>query len=144
MFLGDFLEEFENIDLSFVQSGDFLVSAYPEQLDCDDNQHELWAYCLRIENNSKQKIRLLRRDFCLTDSLGQNHYDLTEGFNGELPNLEPGEYFEFEDTAIIEGRAAVLYGCCVAQNEQGELLTIDIPLMQLSNANPRPNKFALN
>ncbi|MBR6355614.1 MAG: ApaG domain [Alphaproteobacteria bacterium] len=138
------MSDFEDVDFSFVQSGDFLVSAYPEQLDCDDNRRELWAYCLRIENNSSQKIRLLRRDFCITDSLGQNHYDLSEGFNGELPDLEPGEYFEFEDTAVIDGRAAVLYGSCVAQNESGETIRIDIPLMQLSVANPRPNKFAIN
>ena len=138
------MSDFEDTDFSFVQSGDFLVSAYPEQLDCDDNRRELWAYCLRIENNSGERIRLLRRDFCLTDSLGQNHYDLSEGFNGELPDLEPGECFEFEDTAVVDGRAAVLYGCCVAQNESGETIRIDIPLMQLSVAHPRPNKFALN
>lgn len=138
------MSDFEDVDFSFVQSGDFLVSAYPEQLDCDDSQRGLWAYCLRIENNSSQKIRLLCRDFCITDSLGQNHYDLSEGFNGELPDLEPGEYFEFEDTAVVDGRAAVLYGSCVAQNESGETIRIDIPLMQLSVAHPRPNKFALN
>ena len=138
------MKEFEQVDLSFIQSGDFLVSAYPEQIDCDDNRRELCAYCLRIENNSKQKIRLLSRDFCITDSMGQNHYDLTEGFNGELPDLEPGEYFEFEDTAVVDGRAAVLYGHCIAVNESDEIITIDIPLMQLSRADARPNKFSLN
>ena len=138
------MEDFENIDLSFVQTGDILVSAYPEQIDCDDNRRELWGYCLRIENNSAQKIRLLRRDFCITDSFGQNHYDYTEGFHGELPDLAPGECFEFEDTALIDGRAAVLYGQCVAQNESGEIFNINIPLMQLSNENPQLSRLILN
>lgn len=134
----------DNFDFSVIQTGDVMVSAYPEQLDCDDERRELWAYCLRIENNSDQCIRLLRRNFCITDSFGQNHYDLGEGFDGELPDLEPGECFEFEDTAIIDGRAAVLYGNCIARKADGTLFNIDIPLMQLSTANPLPSRFSIN
>jgi ApaG protein len=134
----------DNFDFSVIQTGDVMVSAYPEQLDCDDERRELWAYCLRIENNSDQCIRLLRRNFCITDSFGQNHYDLGEGFDGELPDLEPGECFEFEDTAIIDGRAAVLYGSCIARKADGTVFHIDIPLMQLSTANPLPSRFSIN
>lgn len=134
----------DNFEFSVIQTGDIMVSAYPEQLDCDDERRELWAYCLRIENNSEQRIQLLRRDFCITDSFGQRHYDLSEGFNGELPDLEPGECFEFEDTTIIDAQAAVLYGSCLARRADGTLFEIDIPLMQLSNAKPLVNKFALH
>ncbi|MBQ7633426.1 MAG: ApaG domain [Alphaproteobacteria bacterium] len=134
----------DNLDFSVIQTGDVMVFAYPEQLDCDDERRELWAYCLRIENNSNQRISLLRRNFCITDSYGQNHYDLGEGFAGELPDLEPGECFEFEDTAIIDGRAAVLYGSCLARRADGTEFDIYIPLMQLSTANPLPSKFSLN
>ena len=134
----------DNFDFSVIQTGDVMVSAYPEQLDCDDERRELWAYCLRIENNLDQCIRLLRRNFCITDSFGQNHYDLGEGFDGELPDLEPGECFEFEDTAIIDGRAAVLYGSCIARKADGTVFHIDIPLMQLSTANPLPSRFSIN
>lgn len=134
----------DDFELSVIQTGDVMVSAYPEQLDCDDDRRELWAYCLRIENNSDQRIRLLRRNFCITDSFGCNHYDLGEGFNGELPDLEPGECFEFEDTAVVDGRAAVLYGSCVACKADGTIFNIDIPLMQLSTANPLPSIFSIN
>lgn len=138
------MPDFHETDYSVAQTEDIMVSAYPEQLDSDDNRFELWAYCLRIENNSGERIRLLRKDFCITDSYGNNHYELSEGFNGELPDVETGEYFEYEDTAVIDGRAAVLYGHCIAQKADGTLLKIALPLMQLSTANPRPNKFALN
>lgn len=138
------MSDSDNFDFSVIQTGDVMVSAYPEQLDFDDNRRELWAYCLRIENNSNQRIRLLRRNFCITDSFGQNHYDLSEGFNGEIPDLEPGECFEFEDTAVIDGRAAVLYGSCVAAKDDGTIFHIDIPLMQLSTANPLPSRFSIN
>ena len=138
------MSDFNDTDYIVAQTEDIMVSAYPEQLDSEDNRFELWAYCLRIENNSDERIRLLRKDFCITDSYGNNHYELGEGFDGELPDVEAGEYFEYEDTAVIDGRAAVLYGYCIAQKADGTIFKIALPLMQLSTANPHPNKFALN
>ncbi|MBR1825614.1 MAG: ApaG domain [Alphaproteobacteria bacterium] len=138
------MPNFNETDFLVAQTDDIMVSAYPEQLDCADNNFELWAYCLRIENNSDERIRILRKDFCITDSYGNNHYELSEGFNGELPDVEAGEYFEYDDTAVIKGRAAVLYGFCIAQKEDGTIFKIALPLMQLSTANPRPDKYALN
>lgn len=116
------------------QTGDIAVEAYPEQLDDDSTGHELWAYCLRIENNSDKRICLMKKNFCITDSNGHNQYDFAIGFHGELPDLEPGECFEYEDTATFEGNAAVLYGFCEAVDSDGRALKIKLPLMQLSTA----------
>lgn len=108
------------------ESEDFLVTAYPEHL-TDDGQRNLWGYCLRIENNSEQKISLIRKDFCITDSNGDNHYDFSQGFHGEIPDLAPGEYFDFEDTALIDAESAVLYGNCYAVGKDGQQFCIKIP-----------------
>lgn len=125
---------FENNEADFFveQTGDIAVEAYPEQLDTQEGGRELWAYCLRIENNSDKRICLIKKNFCITDSRGNNQYDFTQGFNGELPDLEPGEYFEYENTATFEGNAAVLYGFCEAINCEGQTLKIKLPTMQLS------------
>lgn len=127
---------FENNEADYYteQTGDIAIEAYPEQLDNENTGRELWAYCLRIENNSNKRICLVKKNFCITDSRGNNQYDLTQGFNGELPDLEPGEYFEYEDTATFEGNAAVLYGFCEAIDDDGKTLKIKLPLMQLSTA----------
>lgn len=127
---------FENNDADFFveQTGDIAVEAYPEQLDTQEGGRELWAYCLRIENNSDKRICLIKKNFCITDSRGNNQYDFTQGFNGELPDLEPGEYFEYENTATFEGNAAVLYGFCEAINCDGQAFKIKLPTMQLSTA----------
>lgn len=127
--------EFENFDYATAQTGDIMVSAFQEKLDDTDDNHALWGYCLRIENNSDQRIRLLQKDFCFTNDKGIRQYDLTFGFNGELPDLEPGEVFEFEDTAFIEGKAAVLYGSCIAATDDGSEFKIKLPLIQLSSLN---------
>lgn len=126
----------ENNDTDYFleQTGDIAVEAYPEQMDCENSGREMWAYCLRIENNSDKRICLIRKNFCITDSHGHNQYDSSLGFHGELPDLEPGEYFEYEDTATFEGNAAVLYGFCEAVDSEGTALKIKLPLMQLSTA----------
>ena len=136
------MPEFENFDYATQQTGDIVVSAFQEKLDDTDDNHALWGYCLRIENNSNQRIRLLQKDFCFTNDKGIRQYDMSLGFNGELPDLEPGEIFEFEDTAFIEGKAAVLYGACVASTADGSEFKINLPLIQmnsLSNHSPFMN-----
>ena len=120
-----------------------VISAYHEQLDTDENSGSLWGYCLRIENNSSQKIRLLKKNLCITDCTGQSSYDMSYGFHGQLPDLEPGECFEFDDTTTIKTGEAVLYGSCIACNEQGDEFEIKLPLMALlaEQTNAVPSAF---
>ncbi|MBR1841290.1 MAG: ApaG domain [Alphaproteobacteria bacterium] len=125
--------EFENFDYVTAQTGDIMVSAFQEKLDEADDNHALWGYCLRIENNSDQKIRLLKKDFCVANDKGDRKYDLSFGFHGEIPDLEPGEIFEYEDTAFIEGNAAVLYGSCVAATADGTEFSVKLPIVPLNS-----------
>lgn len=125
--------EFENFDYVTAKTGDIMVSAFQEKLDETDDNHALWGYCLRIENNSDQRIRLLKKDLCVTNDKGDRKYDLSFGFHGEIPDLEPGEVFEFEDTAFIEGNAAVLYGSCLAATADGSEFLIKLPIVPLNS-----------
>lgn len=125
--------ESENYDYLTAQTGDILVSAFQEMLDETDDNHALWGYCLRIENNSNQKIRLLKKDLCITNDKGDRRYDLSFGFHGEMPDLESGEVFEFEDTAFIEGNIAVLYGSCLVTTDDGSEFLIKLPIVPLNS-----------
>lgn len=137
------MSDYENFEISSAETGGIMVVACRECLDCDESRRSLWNYVLRIENNSQQRIRLLKKDFCITDCTGRSYYEMGEGFHGELPDLEPGEYFEYEDTAVTDGQAAVLYGSCAARNEKGQLINIKLPLVDLSN-NDYADKFILS
>lgn len=122
----------ENMDCFVAQTGDIKVFAYPELLDEDSQKQRIWAYCLRIENNSDEPITLMQKKMCLTDERGNIFYDYSDGFNGELPDLQPGEYFEYEETAQTCGISAILYGFCSAVTAKGKKLKIDIPTIDLS------------
>lgn len=121
----------ENINCFVAQTGNIKVFAYPELLDEDSQKRRIWAYCLRIENNSDEPITLTQKKLCLTDECGNNFYDYSAGFNGELPDLQPGEYFEYEETAQTSGLSAVLYGFCSAVTSKGKKFEINIPAMNL-------------
>ena len=123
-------------------TGDFLISAYREILDTTNDNRALWAYFLRIENNSDKPVCLIKKNLCITDNTGRNFYDCENGFQGELPDLQPGEYFDFEDTTVIDGQAAVLYGSCTALTDDGEKINIKIPLISL-NMSAEVSKNAL-
>ena len=124
--------DFAVAEYAVAQTGDILVSAYQEAIEVQDEKRSLWAYCLRVENNSNQKIRLIKKDFRITDSFGNSYFEQGYGFHAELPDLEAGECYEFEDTITICGAAAVLYGFCVAQTEGGDEFKIKLPIMQLA------------
>lgn len=122
-----------DFDYSTTQTGDIIVSACQELLEKNETKQELWGYVLRIENNSNERIRLTSKDVCITDEKGNNRYMPSFGFNGELPDLEPGECFEFEDTAQSYG-SSVLYGYCKALTTKGKELKIKLPVLNLSSS----------
>ncbi len=123
-----------NFDFSSVQTGGIMVSAYQELLEGDSSSNKLWGYCLRIENNSPEKIRLLNQNVCITDEFGNSRYTPCLGFNGELPDLEPGECYEYEGTAHTESMEAVMYGFCRAVTLKGKELKIKLPVLNLSSS----------
>lgn len=112
-------------------TGNISVSACQELID-DDSQHMVWGCVLRIENNSDEPITLTKKNFCLVDEKGRSRYDCSDGFNGELPDLQPGEFFEYEQTAATDGLSAIFYGFCSAVTAKGKELKINLPVIDLS------------
>ena len=104
---------FEDLDFVTEKTGDIVVSACPTLIESSKEDDEfLWGYYLRIENNSDEKICLLGKNWNITDDKGNNFCDNSAGFKGELPELEPGEFFEFSSTTPLSSAHAVFYGSC--------------------------------
>lgn len=113
------------------QTDGIVVSACPVLVDEKPASHFLWGYYLCIENNTDDKIQLLGKDWSITDDEGNRYNDSSAGFKGELPELEPGEYFEFTSEAPLNSPNAVFYGCCKVL-AHGQTKNIRIPTFSLS------------
>lgn len=117
-------------DYVTAQTDNIVISACQAFLEEDDEN--ACGYYLRIENNSNDRIQILGKNFNITDDRGNSYYDNTAGFKGELPELEPGEYFEFSTSAPMFAAQAVLYGSFQIMNErQNQIKSIRIPPVSL-------------
>lgn len=132
-------------DFQYSQSGDILVSACPVLVDEEthNNSSELiWGYYLCIENNSNRKISLVGKNWNIADDKGNRFSDDTVGFKGEIPELEPGECFEFTSMAPLNSENAVFYGSCKIKKEgQEKVEDVKIPTFFLTT--PRASKSSM-
>ena len=126
----------KNFEFNTSETDNIAVFAYPELIGVDDNQRRLWGYVLRIENNSEEPIVLTDKNLYLVDETGNSFCDSSKGFHGELPDLQPGEYFEYEETTQTDGLSAVLYGFCFAVTSKGKKLKINLPVLNLDADQP--------
>lgn len=126
------------------QTDDIVVSACPVLVENQNqvNQNFMWGYYLCIENNSDCKIQIIGKDWNITDDLGNRYSDTTAGFKGELPELEPGECFEFTSEAPLKSANAVFYGSCKVLSEgQSCAKDIRIPTFNLSARQKTPARI---
>jgi len=108
------------------------ITAGSELVDATENEF-LWGYYFCIENNSDEKITLVGKDWNITDSLGNRFFDDSAGFKGEIPELEPGEYFEFSSTAPLKAASAVFYGSCkIVKSRAKAVQSIKLPKLQFN------------
>lgn len=120
------------MDFATEETGDITISACQAYLEEDDDNSDGCAYYLRIENNSDSRIQLLSKEFNITDDHGNSYYNNSLGFKGELPALEPGEYFEYSDSAPLKSAFGVLYGNCKIMDEgNSQVKNIRIPAINL-------------
>lgn len=123
-------------DIVTMQADGLVITAGSELVDTRrkaSGQEFVWGYYFCIENTSDEKVTLVGKDWNITDSFGNSFSDNTPGFQGEIPEIEPGEYFEFSSQAPLKSASAVFYGSCrilkagkkIAQN-------IKLPVLQFN------------
>jgi len=123
-------------DYVTLQTDGIVVSACQSLFGQADDESAC-GYCLRIENNSADKIQILSKTLNITDNKGNSYAECGIGFKGEIPCLEPGEYFEFESSASLKASSAVLYGSCrIIDETRNKTKDIKIPLLELFSNKP--------
>ncbi len=122
---------FYDDDFAIEQNDGIVISASNELL-CEKAAGDefCWGYYLRIENNSSDRISLLGHRISVTDNKGHSVSVACDGFKGELPVLEPGEVFEFEDYATSK-TSAILCGSCKIADSRHRIRDIRLPVLSL-------------
>ncbi len=103
-----------------------------EQSDPEDN-HFVWAYHVRIENNGQKTVQLMTRHWRITDSLGNTQEVQGDGVVGEQPVLPPGESFEYTSGTPLGTPSGIMVGTYQMETEAGDRFDVDIPAFSLDS-----------
>lgn len=95
--------------------------------------HYVWAYHVRIENNGSETVQLLTRHWRITDSRGNVHEVRGDGVVGEQPVLHPGESFEYTSGTPLSTPSGIMVGSYGMTSENGRTFDVGVPAFSLDS-----------
>ena len=106
-------------------------TAYIEKDSDPDNQYFVWAYRIKIENNSANTVQLMSRHWKITDALGRQQEVKGAGVMGEQPVLAPGASFSYSSGTPLQTPSGFMRGTYAMRADNGREFDIEIPAFSL-------------
>jgi ApaG protein len=104
---------------------------YLEEQSEPDENHFVWAYHIRIENDGVETVQLLNRYWRITDARGRVQEVRGAGVVGEQPVLEPGESFEYTSGTPLATPSGFMGGSYEMEAPTGERFDVTVPTFSL-------------
>lgn len=112
------------------------VTAQPIYLEEQSSPGEhrfVWAYQIRIENQSPETVQLLTRHWRITDAQGRVQEVRGDGVVGEQPILEPGQTFEYTSGCPLSTPSGFMVGSYGMVTAGGGIFDVAIPAFSLDS-----------
>ena len=116
------------------------VQVQPSYLDdqsAPDENHFVWAYKVKIENQGPIAVQLRNRYWRITDALGRTQEVRGAGVVGEQPVLKPGKSSEYTSGCPLSTPSGMMVGSYEMEAESGERLDVAIPAFSLDSPHQR-------
>jgi len=97
------------------------------------DDHFVWAYRVRIENQGGETVQLRRRHWRITDGMGRIQEVRGPGVVGEQPVLAPGQSFEYTSGTPLSTPSGIMVGTYQMETGNGEHFDVDIPAFSLDS-----------
>lgn len=97
------------------------------------DDHFVWAYRVRIENQGGEIVQLRRRHWRITDGMGRVQEVRGPGVVGEQPVLAPGQTFEYTSGTPLSTPSGIMVGTYQMETGGGEHFDVDIPAFSLDS-----------
>ena len=109
-------------------------SFYLEDQSQPEEGRYVWAYRVKIANEGRLPVQLLRRTWHITDAHGRTQHVHGAGVVGEQPVLEPGESFEYTSGTPLDTPSGFMVGTYhMVQPDSGEAFDVAIPAFSLDS-----------
>jgi ApaG protein len=112
------------------------VSVYPLYLDEQSSPEKglyMWAYYVRIENDSHHMIQVVRRYWKIINAKGHVQEVKGEGVVGEKPIIDPGQMYEYASGTPLTTPSGFMQGFYVVECEDGSSFELIIPPFSLDS-----------
>ena len=106
---------------------------YLEDQSAPDENHFVWAYHVKIENNGIQTVQLRTRYWQITDADGRVQEVRGPGVVGEQPVLGPGDDFEYTSGTPLQTPSGIMVGTYQMEAPNGECFDVRIPAFSLDS-----------
>ena len=107
------------------------VSFLPEQSEPIKGRW-FWAYHIRIENEGRQAVQLVSREWTIVDGRGGRHEVAGDGVVGEQPVIEPGASFDYVSGCPLNTPSGYMEGLYHMVGADGRSFEVDIPRFPLT------------
>lgn len=95
--------------------------------------HFVWAYHVRIENEGEETVQLRTRYWHITDGLGRVQEVRGPGVVGEQPVLDPGGAFEYTSGTPLATPSGIMRGSYRMETPGGEFFDAAVPAFSLDS-----------
>ncbi len=99
-----------------------------------DERRFVWAYRVRIENQGRATVQLLKRTWQITDATGRTQRIHGDGVIGQTPVLAPGEVYEYTSGTPLETPSGFMRGAYhMIDRATGAPFDVAIPAFSLDS-----------
>lgn len=95
--------------------------------------HFVWAYHVRIENEGEEKVQLRTRYWRITDAFGRVQEVRGAGVVGEQPVLDPGGAYEYTSGTPLATPSGIMQGAYGMETDAGDAFDAAIPPFSLDS-----------
>ena len=106
---------------------------YLDDQSSPSDNHYVWAYQIRIENESADTVQLLHRYWRITDAQGRVQEVRGAGVVGEQPTLRPGESYEYASGTPLPTPSGIMVGSYEMETAQGTRFDVAVPAFSLDS-----------
>lgn len=103
-----------------------------EQSEPEQSQF-VWAYRIKITNESNTTVQLLNRHWIITDANGKVQEVQGEGVIGEQPIIGTGQWFTYTSGTPLSTPSGFMRGTYEMQDENGDHFFVEIPTFSLDS-----------
>jgi ApaG protein len=106
------------------------ITAHPVYLDGQSDfvkKKFVFAYFIRITNNSDEAVQLLRRHWVIVDANSDVKHVEGEGVVGQQPVIAPGSFHDYNSFSVLETFEGTMEGTYLLRKTSGEEFHATIP-----------------